>query len=664
MKLQAKVLILYALSTIIIALAGGGILYSRLWDDGLRSLYIDIYNELQHVEFSLNAFFAEVENDIHLLAANEVVRYRDDRNFTNFLNADENTFKYNIQAPEQKIIDIFNGYRATHQYVNSVYMGRENGSFVRSHKRARPARYDPRQRPWYILAKNNPRIVQITDAYPSVTAPDVNIGIVKALVDNRGEVYGVLGVDVTLAKLTSYIDNIKTNPAGRIILLDRKGVVLAGLSEEMLFKSIGDYSPDLSGVAAISKQGLVSVNIDGEKNYALISNSTEQNWKILAVIPAKNIEKQILGQIVITVSAMAISLVLLSVLTLIGLQKYVLRPLKVFTDETAYIAQTSSLDRHIVINSRDEIGLLADSYNQMLDSLRITHKSLKDAETDLIAHREHLEELVSDRTLRLQEANEKLSVEIRERIETLNELAIAKEHAEAADQLKSAFLATMSHELRTPLNSIIGFTGIILQGIVGPLNDEQKKQLNMVRTSAQHLLALINDVLDISKMEAGQVRIVQENFDLRPVIEKVAESMRPLAGKKGLELTCVISREIASMTGDSRRVAQVLLNLVSNAIKFTERGSVKIECEPEGTDQVTIRVADTGIGIKTEDMDTIFQAFRQIDSGMTRKYEGTGLGLSISKKLVDLMGGQITVASVWGSGSTFSFSLPKERKKV
>jgi signal transduction histidine kinase len=267
---------------------------------------------------------------------------------------------------------------------------------------------------------------------------------------------------------------------------------------------------------------------------------------------------------------------------------------------------------------------------------------------------------VNARTLELRQINQEMEQRIKLRTA---ELANAMEQAQAADRIKSAFLATMSHELRTPLNSIIGFTGIILQGIVGPLNDEQKKQMNMVRGSAQHLLSLINDVLDLSKIEAGQLQVAYENFDLRSMMEKAVESARPLAGKKGLELTYAVSYEIETITGDRRRVEQILLNLISNAIKFTEKGSVKIECEPEG-DNVTISVIDTGIGIKTEDLETLFQAFRQIDSGMTRKYDGTGLGLSISKKLVELMGGQIRVTSVWGSGSTFSFSLPKERKDV
>jgi len=262
------------------------------------------------------------------------------------------------------------------------------------------------------------------------------------------------------------------------------------------------------------------------------------------------------------------------------------------------------------------------------------------AEQELATYRDHLERLVKERTA---------------------ELEMAKERAEAADRIKSAFLATMSHELRTPLNSIIGFTGIILQGIVGPLNDEQKKQLGMVRGSAQHLLSLINDVLDISKIEAGQLQITHEDFDLREALEKTVASVRPLAEKKGLTLSCTVSDGIDMIPADRRRVEQVLLNLISNAVKFTEQGSVMVECKSDG-DRVMISVTDTGIGIRPEDLDTIFQDFRQVDSGMTRKYEGTGLGLSISKRLVNLMGGQIQVESRWGSGSTFSFSLPRERR--
>lgn len=645
MKLQLKLIVLFSLCAFIIIIVLGGILFLQIWNNRLKSIQLEVTNQLQQVNFALNSFFDEISNDVNNLAGNELIQTKDDSKFTNFLNAIEKTFIYNISEQEQKIIDILNNYRLTHPYINSVYMGRENGSFVRSHHREKPTKYDPRNRPWYILAKNNPGKVMKTDAYPSVTVNDVNIGIVKALLDKNSKVFGVIGVDVTLINLTNYIASFKTNPIGKIILIDNNEVILAGLTKDFLFKKLIDYSPDLLSQISKSKQGFSSVVINGEKNYVVFLSSEELNWKIAVLIPTKNIKKEILSQIFITILGLMIGLILLSFLTMLGMHKYVVSPIQKLIEETDLITKTSKMDRRINLQTHDEIGVLANSYNQMLDSINLL--------------KNNLEVLVNRRTLSLQEANEKLSDEIKERIQTLNELVIAKERAESADKTKSAFLATMSHELRTPLNSIIGFTGIILQGIVGPLNEEQKKQLNMVRGSAQHLLALINDVLDISKIEAGQLKIVKERFNLRISLKKVIESSRPLAEKKGLSLLYSFVPEIDFMTGDQRRIEQIILNLISNAIKFTEKGSVTIECFLENN-QVNFNIIDTGIGIKTEDMDKIFKEFHQIDSGLTRKYEGTGLGLTICKKLVEQMGGKIWVSSTWGSGSSFRFLLPKE----
>jgi PAS domain S-box-containing protein len=243
-----------------------------------------------------------------------------------------------------------------------------------------------------------------------------------------------------------------------------------------------------------------------------------------------------------------------------------------------------------------------------------------------------------------------------------------RHRAEAADRIKSAFLATMSHELRTPLNSIIGFTGIILQGLAGPLNPEQTKQLDMVRTSARHLLALVNDVLDISKIEAGQLEIAHAPFDLTRSISKVVALVAPQAESKGLALSAQLAPGLGEIVGDERRFEQILLNLVSNAVKFTERGSVTLAAEVvanadlPGTQErraaVRLRVCDTGMGIKPEDLSVLFQPFRQVDSGLSRWHEGTGLGLAICRRLAHLMGGDIGVESEWGKGSTFIVTLP------
>jgi PAS domain S-box-containing protein len=264
-----------------------------------------------------------------------------------------------------------------------------------------------------------------------------------------------------------------------------------------------------------------------------------------------------------------------------------------------------------------------------------------------------------------EEAIRELNASLEQRVaERTAELAVARDRAEMADRTKSAFLATMSHELRTPLNSIIGFTGLLLQGLAGPLNAEQAKQLGMVKESGQHLLALINDVLDISKIEAGQIEIANAPFDLPASMQKVVQTVTPLANRKQLPLIVQIAPGVGQITSDRRRVEQILLNLLSNALKFTERGQVTLSAEMvTGTPHtprpaVRISVADTGMGIKRENLDKLFYPFRQLDTGLTRQHEGTGLGLAICKRLAERLGGTITVESEWGKGSTFQCVLP------
>lgn len=260
--------------------------------------------------------------------------------------------------------------------------------------------------------------------------------------------------------------------------------------------------------------------------------------------------------------------------------------------------------------------------------------------------------------VRAEDELRRLNAELESRVKARTaELKLAKDRAESADRTKSNFLAAMSHELRTPLNSIIGFTGILSQGLAGPINPEQDKQLRMVQGSARHLLALINDVLDLSKIEAGQLEVKSAPFHADESVEKVVRLAGPLADKKGLTLSSSVSPEVGEISSDSRRFEQILINLVNNAIKFTKEGYVRVECAVQG-DKLVTRVMDSGIGIKPEDLDKLYQSFQQIDSGLTRNHEGSGLGLSISKKLAAKLGGEISAESQWGKGSTFTFTLP------
>ena len=284
-------------------------------------------------------------------------------------------------------------------------------------------------------------------------------------------------------------------------------------------------------------------------------------------------------------------------------------------------------------------------------SLRTRELKLRNHEIDL---------LYKEVQLRADELEKRVEERTNELIVANGALLEAKEAAESADRLKSSFLATMSHELRTPLNSIIGFTGILLQKLAGPLTEEQEKQLHIVRDSSRHLLSLINDVLDISKIEAGQVTVSCTPFDLKGSIGKITGIVRPLAEKKNLALQVEVAPGIGSCTSDERRVEQILMNLLNNAIKFTEQGRVTLTARTED-DQILLSVADTGIGIRPEDMGQLFKPFRQIDSGLSRQHEGTGLGLAICQRLAELLGGKISVESTVGKGSVFTFRFPIER---
>ena len=231
---------------------------------------------------------------------------------------------------------------------------------------------------------------------------------------------------------------------------------------------------------------------------------------------------------------------------------------------------------------------------------------------------------------------------------------------ESASRAKDTFLATMSHELRTPLNAILGFTGTLLMKIPGPLTPEQERQLEIVRSSARHLLLLINDVLDLAKIESGKREFALEQVAPGEVVEEVAASLRPLFAEKGLDLQVAAGQDVPAIATDRRALHQILLNLTSNALKYTDAGSVLIEVRCaiwRDRPAVEVRVADSGIGIKSEDLHRLFQAFEQLDMTNTRR-PGTGLGLYLSLGLALRLGGDLKAASKHGRGSTFTLVLP------
>ncbi len=281
----------------------------------------------------------------------------------------------------------------------------------------------------------------------------------------------------------------------------------------------------------------------------------------------------------------------------------------------------------------------------------------KQAQEQLQALNAELEQRVEERTSELVQANEELRKTNEEVTRRNDAVAEMNSRLDEATRAKSDFLAGMSHELRTPLNSILGFSSILLQGLAGPVNGEQEKQLTMVNNAGKHLLGLINQILDLSKVEAGELHLALTEFDVADVLDRVCDTIAPLVAEKSLTFECGRPSERISMRSDSMRVGQVLINLLGNAVKFTDHGGISLRTRRDGH-AVVFEISDTGGGISEADLAMIFDEFYQVAPLGIEKVAGTGLGLAISKRLVELLCGSIDVRSAVGSGSTFTVRLP------
>jgi signal transduction histidine kinase len=501
-----------------------------------------------------------------------------------------------------------------------------------------PADYS--QDPAYLATRQGQIYFSKVTLTPPANEPIITLAL--PIKTQNGEFNGTVKVDVNLRRSLQIVNSINISPTTDVIVVDETGKVFASSDPELMGQML---SQDKLTLAHAQETGRTTYTDNSGHSflagYAPVKNRS--GWSVLVV---QSVDEAAAGINRLGLVAGALAVVLIIITSVIGvlISRGITRPVRELAIAANRITTTGNLDEQIPITSQDEVGELTASFNGMILALRKTRMALEHWNREL----EHKVELRTQEQAQINAQLEQTNLQL-----------------ERANLHKSQFLANMSHELRTPLNAIIGFSEILQDQVFGSLNDKQARYVNNILSSGRHLLTLVNDVLDLSKVEAGKMELHWEEFSCRSAIYEVQAQLSSLASQKELELNVEVEEELDRIMADRSRFRQILFNLLSNAIKFTPQGGkVTIAGQLENSGKSDCRVLarfsviDTGIGIAASDLDHIFESFRQVDSSYSRQYQGTGLGLALTKKLVEMHGGTIEVESEPGAGSTFSFTLP------
>ena len=439
---------------------------------------------------------------------------------------------------------------------------------------------------------------------------------------------GVAVAVVNLSFIRDVTSGIRQGPSGRAYVVDSRGVAIAYRDSHLVWLETDlSFLPQVraaieSTESKTSAGARTSQDLHGRAVLTAHQSIQPVGWSVFVEQPAAEAFAPIYQSLFVTGLLLLIALILALLLSVFFARRMV-RPIQKLRLGARQIG-SGTWDHRIDIRTGDELEELAETFNQMAVRLRASYNNL--------------EQQVADRT---------------------RELGDAITQLEAASRHKSDFLANMSHELRTPLNAIIGFSEVLLERMFGDINAKQKEYLQDILSSGRHLLSLINDILDISKVEAGRMELQSSSMDLRFVLHSAVSLVRERATRQGISLVLEVDAAVGTIEADERRVKQILFNLLSNALKFTPAGGRVTLGAAVIADAVQISVRDTGIGIKSDDQVRIFEEFQQAGPG--KAVEGTGLGLALAKRFVEMHGGHIWVASAVGAGSEFTFTLPLHR---
>ena len=443
---------------------------------------------------------------------------------------------------------------------------------------------------------------------------------------------GAIVADVDLRSVIDAIDRAHVGATGYAYAVDAQGDLIAHPDKNLVLghANVSSLPQVADALTASTRSGAVVTNgrdPNGVEVLSAYQSIDPPGWWVFVEEPTSEAFASIEGAVWRTATLLFVFLGV-ALITSVLLARNLVRPIESIQGAAAKIG-SGALSERIDVSSDDELGALASEFNQMATRLEASYGNL--------------EGQVQQRTSELASALAELDLKTRE--------------LEAASHHKSEFLANMSHELRTPLNAIIGFSQVLRKQLFGPVNDKQAEYLDDILASSRHLLSLIDDVLDLAKVEAGQIELQVAPFSLPETLERGVVIVRERATKGGVRVSLESEPDVQTAMGDESRIRQVLFNLLSNAVKFTPSGG-SIDVTARRVDgEFRVSVADTGPGIATEDQERIFEEFQQAELGKQQR-EGTGLGLALSKRLVELHQGRIWVDSEVGKGSTFTFTLP------